>query len=177
MNNVQAVTDCSGPWLIIARLLKNETRSYNPKKSFVLVRQDKACNQKCCITKTVATVAAQRFSETAEFSDFPKQQSRLFLSQGKVTTQNSATSATLCSASCVNNSTLGKGLDRIIWIATYLTFMGLFSCVYQIVLLEVSQLSEAFVTCSTFEGSFSTVYSKMNLFKTTDIYCNLIIAA
>lgn len=43
--------------------------------------------------------------------------------------------------------------------------MWLFPCVDKVVFLEVSQLSEAFVTGLTFEGSFSTVNTKMDLKK------------
>lgn len=41
--------------------------------------------------------------------------------------------------------------------------MGLFSRVYQIVLLEVSQLREALIASLAFKWSLSTVYSEVHL--------------
>lgn len=49
------------------------------------------------------------------------------------------------------------------WCVTYLTLVGFFSRVYQIVLLEVSQLREAFVASLAFERSLSAVYSEVHL--------------
>lgn len=46
---------------------------------------------------------------------------------------------------------------------SYLTFMWLLSSVNQVVFLQVSKLSEAFATGLAFEGSLSTVHTKMNL--------------
>lgn len=46
---------------------------------------------------------------------------------------------------------------------SYLTFMWLLSSVNQVVFLQVSKLGETFATGLTFEGSFSTVHTKMNL--------------
>lgn len=46
---------------------------------------------------------------------------------------------------------------------TYLTLVGLLSCVYQIVLLEVSQLCEAFIASLAFKWSLSAVYSEVHL--------------
>lgn len=46
---------------------------------------------------------------------------------------------------------------------TYLTLVGFFSCVYQIVLLEVSQLREAFIASLAFKWSLSAVYSEVHL--------------
>lgn len=52
---------------------------------------------------------------------------------------------------------------RSLWCATYLTLMGLFSRVYQIVLLEVSQLREAFIASLAFKWSLPAVYSEVHL--------------
>lgn len=49
------------------------------------------------------------------------------------------------------------------WCVTYLTLVGFFSCVYQIVLLEVSQLGEALIAGLAFKWSLSTVYSEVHL--------------
>lgn len=46
---------------------------------------------------------------------------------------------------------------------SHLAFMWLLPSVDQEVFLQVSQLREAFVTGLTFEGSLSTVDTKMNL--------------
>lgn len=48
-------------------------------------------------------------------------------------------------------------------LVTYLAFMWFLPSVDQEVLLQVSQLGEAFVTGLTFERSLSTVDTKMNL--------------
>lgn len=50
-----------------------------------------------------------------------------------------------------------------LWCVTYLTLVGFFSRVYQIVLLEVSQLREAFIASLAFKWSLSTVYSEVHL--------------
>lgn len=50
-----------------------------------------------------------------------------------------------------------------LWCVTYLTLVGFFSCVYQIVLLEVSQLGEALVAGLAFKWSLSAVYSEVHL--------------
>lgn len=49
------------------------------------------------------------------------------------------------------------------WCVTYLTLVGFFSCVYQIVLLEVSQLGEALIAGLAFKWSLSAVYSEVHL--------------
>lgn len=50
-----------------------------------------------------------------------------------------------------------------LWCVTYLTLVGFFSRVYQIVLLEVSQLCEAFIASLAFKWSLSAVYSEVHL--------------
>lgn len=50
-----------------------------------------------------------------------------------------------------------------LWCVTYLTLVGFFSCVYQIVLLEVSQLREAFIASLAFKRSLSAVHSEVHL--------------
>lgn len=45
----------------------------------------------------------------------------------------------------------------------HLTFMWLFSCVHQVVFLQVGELSETLVAGLAFERPFSTVHSQVNL--------------